>query len=886
MIDFAIVIASLLITLIWGLRKSDHIKSFRDFAVSDTPFSTPLIMATMFATVIGSASTVGLSEKIFTNGIYFILTALGVVSGYMIISLAIAPRFKHFEGKLSLGDVMYKDYGPSGKLFTGVFGTLYSTGILGAQLSAGGHLFYYLFDISHACGVCIGAFIIILYSYTGGIKSVTFTDAFQFCILIIAIPIIGGMGLKSVGGFKELWSSLPDSHTTIIPTDGFTLIKIISLTLLFAIPRLSPPAAQRLLIARSSDQIKDSVWYVSLLILPFAAAIALIGLTAFHLNPELNPHNTLLYITDQVLPIGIKGLAISGILAVIMSSADSDLNAASISITHDVITPISKKYNLNLNELKVAKWATLIIGITAVIVAISFKSIFDLIVSSLALWVPIIMPLLLGTIFNIRVSRKMFFVVIATGLASYYTWKYIFLAKTGINASLIGFILSSIVLIICRIKPRKDNHHHSSKNSSSSWSLLGLKNRLLQSLSTFSSLKIKDSGAPYFTFSAFAIITYIVPFYIWPYGENIHQSALQWLFFVAAFVSFLLLLKDAWPKFIQKLLPLYWYTSLLYCLPFLTTFLLFATDLSPIALAHLILGVFVLSLLVNWILLLSLIGIGVISAIIYYFTITGSLSNIISEAYIWPSFLYMLSVFAAAIFSRSNEIRTRKKLEFLKMTGGAIAHEVRTPLAIINSCNHAMEQKSIKNELSDDLILQLTSNIRSAFKNANYSIDIFLENLSYNKTLYKEVSSLNDIIQHSIEVYPFVEEEKGLVGVNLSEDFEVTASKHMIRNVIWNLLKNALYQIRLHERGSITVTTQKEGDYVKILIRDTAQGIPKDKQKRVFDLFHTNSEGGTGIGLAFCKNVMEKHDGSIELESEYGEYAEFALSFPIKSSES
>ena len=70
--------------------------------------------------------------------------------------------------------------------------------------------------------------------------------------------------------------------------------------------------------------------------------------------------------------------------------------------------------------------------------------------------------------------------------------------------------------------------------------------------------------------------------------------------------------------------------------------------------------------------------------------------------------------------------------------------------------------------------------------------------------------------------------------------------------------------------------------YNYLIVKDTATGIPKDFLPKIFDQFETkkSTSGGTGLGLAFCKMVMESYGGKIECNSELGKYTEFVLSFP------
>ena len=109
--------------------------------------------------------------------------------------------------------------------------------------------------------------------------------------------------------------------------------------------------------------------------------------------------------------------------------------------------------------------------------------------------------------------------------------------------------------------------------------------------------------------------------------------------------------------------------------------------------------------------------------------------------------------------------------------------------------------------------------------------------------------------------------------------------------VILNILINAVHAISGvvreggKEKGTITVTTRRDGDWAEIRIRDTGTGIPEKARNRVFDPFFTTKEvgKGTGQGLAIAHNVIcEKHGGTITFETEMGKGTTFIIRLPIK----
>ncbi|MGD8668184.1 MAG: HAMP domain-containing sensor histidine kinase, partial [Desulfobacterales bacterium] len=108
--------------------------------------------------------------------------------------------------------------------------------------------------------------------------------------------------------------------------------------------------------------------------------------------------------------------------------------------------------------------------------------------------------------------------------------------------------------------------------------------------------------------------------------------------------------------------------------------------------------------------------------------------------------------------------------------------------------------------------------------------------------------------------------------------------------VILNLIVNAAHAIadanaeKSSEKGIITVSTRQSGNWAEIRISDTGAGIPEHIRHRIFDLFFTTKEPGrgTGQGLAIAHSVIvDKHDGSIDIETKENKGTTFVIRLPI-----
>ena len=124
------------------------------------------------------------------------------------------------------------------------------------------------------------------------------------------------------------------------------------------------------------------------------------------------------------------------------------------------------------------------------------------------------------------------------------------------------------------------------------------------------------------------------------------------------------------------------------------------------------------------------------------------------------------------------------------------------------------------------------------------------------------------------------------VDVTVSgDDIVVLVDAEYIRLVLVNLIENA---IKHSDVGtSVRVTIEATGDEARIGVTDTGPGIPEEDQPHVFDRFYrvdrarSKARGGSGLGLAISREIVEAHEGRVELKSREGEGSTFRIVLPI-----
>lgn len=368
---------------------------------------------------------------------------------------------------------------------------------------------------------------------------------------------------------------------------------------------------------------------------------------------------------------------------------------------------------------------------------------------------------------------------------------------------------------------------------------------------------------------------------------------------IASILCFPLIFKNYWPESIRKYLPFYWYLILLYTLPFFFTYMALKNNLSPIWQTNVVQLMLFLVLLVDWISFVVLMLLGAVLGYFLYFFTTPLPSSLLQ--YKGGLVALSLSILTCTLFSRNRQKLEDERLSTMKSISASIAHELRTPLRTITSAAHGI--KKYLPLLMDSYLLAKKANlpvqtldpfhyeslvtacddIDSEAQASFTVINMLLVNVSQLEAIGKKSfkkCSIHQCLDEALRRYPFDSDEAKLVHWQEEPDFDFKGDETLIIHVIFNLMKNALYQIKAAGKGEINIWIEKGEPYNKLHFKDTAKGISPKKLKHIFDMFFSDTYHGAGIGLAFCRVVMQSLNGKIEVISEEGEFAEFILYFP------
>ena len=443
-----IIIAYLLLVLLVGLWAGRGISGLKDYAIAGKSFGPLVIFATLSASFIGGGFSMGNAEKVFLIGIANIIALWGFSLKEILVALFIAPRMERYPEAISVGDIMELHYGKGARIFSGVFGVALCAGILGAQVGAMGYIFNLFLGIDRVTGVLLGCGIVITYATIGGMRSVVWTDVIQFIVLAVGLPLTLYFGVKSAGGLDAVIQAVPAGHLSL-PSSLTGWIGLAALFITFLLGEtLVPPYLQRLLIGKGAGDVVKGTMFSGLFSIPFFAVTGFTGLIALALEPGLNANLAMPFVIQSALSPFFQGVVTAAVISIIMSSADSFLNSSAIAFSNDIVRPLSRKQLEPHKELLLARMTTLIVGLLAILFALSIESILDILVYAYNFWAPTVLVPLAAAILGFKAHRRCFIAGACAGIIAAVLWNTVLSTPYNIDGLVVGCLANLIVFFL------------------------------------------------------------------------------------------------------------------------------------------------------------------------------------------------------------------------------------------------------------------------------------------------------------------------------------------------------------------------------------------------------------------------------------------------------
>lgn len=211
-------------------------------------------------------------------------------------------------------------------------------------------------------------------------------------------------------------------------------------------------------------------------------------------------------------------------------------------------------------------------------------------------------------------------------------------------------------------------------------------------------------------------------------------------------------------------------------------------------------------------------------------------------------------------------------------------HDLMTPLTTMKTSLYVLKKRV--DEAFQPRIERLDNQVERLIH--SFQDMLYLTRLDQTAQLELRTNSINHLIQGVLQTLEArIKECEHTVTLHLSDDLPMlNINTNELHLALSNLLINALHYTP--ERGEITITTEQQVDQVFIQIRDNGIGIQENELQKIFERFYRGdtargSQGGrSGLGLSISKRIIQLHNGTIQVESVFGEYALFTISLPLQ----
>ncbi len=235
---------------------------------------------------------------------------------------------------------------------------------------------------------------------------------------------------------------------------------------------------------------------------------------------------------------------------------------------------------------------------------------------------------------------------------------------------------------------------------------------------------------------------------------------------------------------------------------------------------------------------------------------------------------------------KQEQLIRSEKIAALGQLSAGVAHEIRNPLTSIKLFIQSLEKEMEPDEnQKEDFRI-----IKKEIDRLNEIVVRFLTFARPEEPRFQPVDFSALILETLNLMSPRIKSNGIRLDLHLSPDLPpVKGDPRQLDHVLLNLVLNAIEAMPnggvLEVRSSVELAPETRAEFFQLVIRDTGPGIRKEQRGYLFDPFFTTKEGGTGLGLSIAYSIVQKHNGSIEVEEGAGKGASFVLSLPLATEE-
>ncbi len=428
-LDLAIVLAYLLTITVVGVRLARRVHDARDYFLAGRSLTWWVIGLSIIGTNVSANGYVGAAGGAYDVGIAQAnFEWIGAIPAMILASLVFIPLYWR-AGVYSIPEYLGRRYNQWVRLLSALIASIFAIFAIGVSLWAIALTLQTYMDWPIWVGIVVTGTVVGLYSISGGLAAVAFTDALQVLIMFLGGLVIVAIGIQDAGGTASFAETLvgenPDHLKVYLPADhpdfpwpGVLLGLAIVLSPAYWCG--SQAILQRTLGARSQWDASASMMMAAFAKTLVPLLIVFPGLLALVLHAEIEyPDMALPWVVKNVLPPGLSGLMFIAIIAALQSSIDSGINSTALMITRDVRGVLIKNAD-PARELVIGRALTLVILLAGMAIApyiANLGTIYSAIQQLLSLFQGPMLALLLLGAFTRHVTPTGGLVTLVSGVA-------------------------------------------------------------------------------------------------------------------------------------------------------------------------------------------------------------------------------------------------------------------------------------------------------------------------------------------------------------------------------------------------------------------------------------------------------------------------------------
>lgn len=420
----------------WASRRRIHDSD--DFIVAGRSLPWFLLAATLAATEVGGGSSMGVVKKAYgkwgLGAAWYVWT---MALTFLVFAL-VAPRLSRTRCR-TIPEFFRKRYGHFCSWMTSLLMIVSLVGLTAVQMVATGLVVSIMTGLSYTAAAVTAGLVVTVYTYLGGMWSVTLTDFVQWIFIVVGMAATVPFALARAGGTKAVLAALPAGQCSLF--SGIGVGEILALTLIYVTSFLvGQEAMQRLYSARSERDARRGALATSGFYVLYGFIPPVLGLIALALVRQgtlpaaelarLGDNAILPLLAAHCLPAVLTGVLFAGLISATMSSADSNLLGAASIWANDLAPSFRKKEASEEQAVGSVRGAVLVVGLlSTAVAALNMKDLISVLKFS----------------FTLRAAGPFFPFLLGHFWAGG--------SKTGARAALVGATAVVAVLVLAGIRP-------------------------------------------------------------------------------------------------------------------------------------------------------------------------------------------------------------------------------------------------------------------------------------------------------------------------------------------------------------------------------------------------------------------------------------------------